>query len=283
MKHGYFACLLVLVLLSVPAPGNTAQEDLVTVSASVNWEKQLITVRAQLDLRRAGIKIPSGRDEAELYLKTRFPLECKEAVLNLGFDSYRSITDTLDDQTIAPAEIEHYMDSWTLVSSALSKDLSTLTMEVTYDLVRLASLYIRHTKALELPVIPEFEPTRSYSGIIIYAKGTYGIQGEFEKGFLIPSLFPRIYDETMLLIMERNRINPEVLRISGQTGWTKDLASPGIALRAGSDPLRILAYRIFGTRRSDIIITRQDALKILLNESNRALIRDGKVVIVYGE
>jgi len=87
----------------------------------------------------------------------------------------------------------------------------------------------------------------------------------------------------MQLILERNYVNPEILRNSGICGWAQDINSPDIVLRTGQDPLRILAYKVFGTKRSDIIITKQDALKILLNENNRKLIENGKVVIVYGK
>lgn len=273
----------VILLLLVSSAGMSAPDIPITITTSVDWNKQKIIVHARLHIQRAGFKIPAGRTDAELYMKTHIPLLCRDAVFTITFDSYRTVLDTLNDQTIHTADIEAYLSSWTQVSSSLSTDLAYLNMEITYDLIKLASLYIKHTKALELPVILDYEPTRTYSGILIYVKGNYPVQGEYETGKLEPSLFPKIYDESMQLIMERNRVNPEILRTSGICGWTQDINSPEIMMRTGQDPLRILAYKIFGTKRSDIIITKQDALKILLNENNRKLIENGKVVIVYGK
>ena len=276
------ATTLILILL-VSSAGISSPDIPIAITTYVDWNRQKIIVQARLNIERAGFKIPAGRTDAELYMKTQLPLLCRNAVLNITFDSYRTVLDTLNDQTIQAADIEAYLSSWTQVSSSLSSDLSYLNMEITYDLIKLASLYIKHTKALELPVTLDYEPTRTYSGILIYVKGYYPVQGEFETGKLEPSLFPRIYDESMQLILERNRVNPEILRTSGICGWAQDSNSPEIILRTGQDPLRILAFKIFGTKRSDIIITKQDALKILLNENNRKLIENGKIVIVYGK
>ncbi|HOT58298.1 MAG TPA: hypothetical protein PK074_01635 [Spirochaetales bacterium] len=280
MKRLAATCIL---LFLVSNAGITAPDIPITIKTSIDWNTQKIIVQARLNMQRAGFKIPAGRTDAELYMKTQLPLLCRDTVLSVAFDSYRTILDTLNDQTIRAADIEAYMSSWTQVASSLSTDLTYLNMEITYDLIKLASLYIKHTKALDLPVTLDYEPTRNYSGILIYAKGYYPVQGEFETGKLEPSLFPRIYDESMQLILERNYVNPEILRNSGICGWAQDINSPDIVLRTGQDPLRILAYKVFGTKRSDIIITKQDALKILLNENNRKLIENGKVVIVYGK
>lgn len=284
MKHFiHYTVLVLLLLLCASNFAIKAADAPITITASVDWSKQAIFVKARLNLQQAGFKIPSGRADAELYLKTRLPLLTRDAILSITFDSYRTVLDTLNDMTITPTEIEAYLHTWTQIASSLSHDLAFLTMEVSYDLVKLASLYTRHTKALDLPVTLEYEPTRNYSGIVIYVKGTYSVQGEFEQGKLEPSLFPRIYDESMQLLVERNRINPEVIKTSGVCGWAQDINDPAIIQRAGQDPLKILAYKIFGTKRSDIIITKQDALKILLNDNNRKLIENGKLVIVYGK
>ena len=44
--------------------------------------------------------------------------------------------------------------------------------------------------------------------------------------------------------------------------------------------LRIMAYQIFGTLRTDTVITRTDALKILGDPANRELIKTGRIVFV---
>jgi hypothetical protein len=48
----------------------------------------------------------------------------------------------------------------------------------------------------------------------------------------------------------------------------------------GPNPLRILAQGVYGTRPTDPVIDRDDAITIIANEENRKLLREGRVVIV---
>ena len=50
--------------------------------------------------------------------------------------------------------------------------------------------------------------------------------------------------------------------------------------RIGSDPLYIKATQVFGRNRTDPVIKRRDALKILTVPENIALLREGKVVFL---
>jgi hypothetical protein len=50
--------------------------------------------------------------------------------------------------------------------------------------------------------------------------------------------------------------------------------------RVGDEPLKILAYEVFGTLRTDLVITRDDALRLLSRPENVRLITEGRVVIV---
>jgi hypothetical protein len=81
-------------------------------------------------------------------------------------------------------------------------------------------------------------------------------------------------------ILSRNHVDPAALRAGGVAAFAKGLDDPIIDLRTGDDPLRIIAYQIFGTLRTDTIITKTDALKILGDPANRELIRTGRIVFV---
>jgi hypothetical protein len=50
--------------------------------------------------------------------------------------------------------------------------------------------------------------------------------------------------------------------------------------RVGDDPLLVMATAIFGTDRTDLVISRDDATAILGLSANRDLLREGKVTIV---
>ena len=61
------------------------------------------------------------------------------------------------------------------------------------------------------------------------------------------------------------------------------LDDPVIASRAGDSPLRVIASAIFGSNRTNAVISADDALKILGSPANRELARQGKVVFVIDE
>jgi hypothetical protein len=162
----------------------------------------------------------------------------------------------------------------------MSSDMARIRASYQWNLAELASLYIRHSSPIALPEADRFVPTRAYTGIIVYVQGEYAVRGEHRPGRLVPSLFPRIYDEEMNPILSRNHVDPQALRSGGIATFARGLDDPVIELRAGNDPLRIMAYQIFGTLRTDIIITRTDALKILGHPANRELVRTGRIVFV---
>jgi hypothetical protein len=84
----------------------------------------------------------------------------------------------------------------------------------------------------------------------------------------------------MRTIVERNLLYPDALRAWGAVGYATSLGDPTIEARAGSAPLRIIAAEIFGSRRTDVIISNEDALKILGSPENRKLAQEGKVVFI---
>ena len=59
--------------------------------------------------------------------------------------------------------------------------------------------------------------------------------------------------------------------------------SPEITAVVGSHPLRIFARGVFGINPTDPIIGREDALQIISNEGNRALLREGRVAVIIDD
>jgi hypothetical protein len=75
-------------------------------------------------------------------------------------------------------------------------------------------------------------------------------------------------------------MNPDQLTSRGPAVYTSDVSAAGLADRLGSRPLRILATGVFGTRPADVVLSEADALQIISSAHNRALVREGRVVIV---
>ena len=125
-------------------------------------------------------------------------------------------------------------------------------------------------------------PTRDYTGIVIYAKGSLPVHGEAVEDRAEPCLFPRVYDSEMNLVIDRRFVAPEELSVAGGgvLGYASAIGAEA-GRRVGADPMRVMAIGLFGDRRTDYIISREDALRILSSAGNRELLRQGKVLVVY--
>jgi hypothetical protein len=246
----------------------------------LDWQQGTMVAVVEMDLAASGIRLPSGRSEAERTIASTAPALVQHTVTSIVLDSYRTVNHSLDDGSIDSEALRDFIESGKRLDTAMSSDMARMRISYRWNLAELAALYVRHTIPTALPEADRFVPTRAYTGIIVYVQGEYAVRGEHRSGRLVPSLFPRIYDDGMNPILSRNHVDPVALRAGGIAAFAKRLDDPVIELRAGDDPLRIMAHQIFGTLRTDIIITRTDALKILGDPANRELIRNGRIVFV---
>lgn len=248
----------------------------------LDWDSGRIDATIAMNLQAAGLRLPSGRAQAENSVESRMMHLVRPSILAISFDSYRTIEDCIADGTIDPDEVESFIAGGHKRGSRLSADFQELIISYQFSLHQLAALFVKHSTPMEQARVRDFTPTRSYTGILIYVQGLYPVHGEQTQDYLRPSLFPRVYDQNMTLLLERNLIRPQALRGWGTVGWAAHLDSPLIEARIGQDPLRIMAAGIFGTRRSDVLLSAADAARILSHPDNRQLISEGRVVLVYG-
>lgn len=256
-------------------------ESVLSSRTAIDWQTGTIKMEASIDIVRAGIRLPAGRMEAERLLDSYVPDSVRSYVYSILVDSYRTVSDTLSDGSLNPAELEQFLESGKKLKSAFSRDLKNFNAEYEWLLADLVKLYVRHSVALE-PAKPDYyTPGRSYSGIIIYAKGKLPVRGEHREGFLEPCLFPRIFDSSMNTIFERNSVYPDVLKNWGPLVYSYGKNIEEINNRTGTDPMRIIAQGFFGSFRTDIVLSNEDAGKILTLEANRELLKQGRIVVIF--
>lgn len=281
--RGASAPIAWIVAALLLAPAVSASASPFSARATIDWTAGTLRADVELDLMAAGIRLPSGRSQAERAMEEAVPGLIREAALAITLDSYRSVDDSIKDGTLEPNAFEAFLDGGTRIQSALSRDLSRLTASYEWRLADLAALYVRHSVPIDLPEPARYAPTKDYSGIVVYLSGAFAVRGEHREDRLRPCLFPRLYDEEMNAVIERNLLYPASLRERGAVGYAVGLDDPVIAARAGDSPLRIIASSIFGSNRTDAVISADDALKILGSAANRELARQGKVVFVIDE
>ncbi|GAB1432390.1 hypothetical protein MASR2M29_10150 [Spirochaetota bacterium] len=274
------ACLLVFLYLMAAQLLPALPEGSLSYNTKIDWQKGIIRVEAGLDIIKAGIRLPSGRMEAEMLLDKQIPYIARPVVHNILVDSHRTVYDTIMDGSLDSSELELFLESGKKLKSSFSRDLVSLNSTYEWRIAELVSLYVKHSVAIE-PVIPDYHvPSRAYSGIIIYAKGKLPVRGEHREAGLEACLFPKIFDSSMNIIVERNTINPAALKSWGPVAYNSGMDMAGITDRVGNDPLRIIAHELFGSRRSGLVLSNEDAGKLLGSEANRELLRLGRIVLI---
>ena len=257
-----------------------ASDTAYTSAASVDWNSGLIRASMELNLASAGLRLPSDRAEAERLILAAIPDLVRPAMLGIGLDPYRTVADSLDDGSLDPAAFQAYLEAGRRVMLSMDRDMENLVARFEWRLPDLANLYVRHSAPVRLAVPTRSMPTRAYSGIVLYAQGSYPVRGEHGSDTLRPCLFPRIYDEAMTPILDRNLADPAALRAWGVVAYATGLDDPVVESRAGGNPLRIMVAGVFGSNRTDVMISVDDSQRILGLPENRELIRSGKVVFI---
>lgn len=273
LRRALVAALALPFLAAADAP-----RPLYETSSRVDWEARVLRVDVALDLAAAGLRLPDGRLSAERMVEHDLPALAKDAVFALQADSHRTVEAAVADGSLESGALVALAGMVRLESSSFSKDMRKFKATYSLDLDEVASLFLSGAQPTPIRAPLEERPTRDYTGIVIYAKGTLPVHGEAVEDQARPCLFPRVYDSEMGLVLDRSLVDPHALA-GGVLGYASAIGVEAGA-RVGSDPMRVMAIGLFGDERCDFIISREDALRILSSAANRDLLRRGKVVVV---
>jgi hypothetical protein len=166
----------------------------------------------------------------------------------------------------------------------MSEDLSAARLAWTFPLFGpqgVASLFVTYEVPSPLPRALGDVAAGRYTGVVIYAAEPLASYGTSGQRLPQPALFPRIFDEGMSLVLDKEMCDPASLRRWGMVAYTSDPADPGPAERIGPNPLRILARGVFGRNDTDLLIPRESARRLLASDENRRLLLEGRILVVY--
>jgi outer membrane protein OmpA-like peptidoglycan-associated protein len=261
-------------------PYGAAADAPVTSSSYVDWTSKIFSSSINLDMLKSGITFPSGKSTALNKVRTQIPTLVKDPLLSINIDSQYQLGDLLLDEKITLEELTNLIDSGKRSAGVFDTTGSALRVDHRMSLISLGALFIKHRNSYAPAAPIDYISTRTYTGIIIDARGTLPVQGEYVSAKAEPCLFPRIWDETMNIIYERNMMNPQSALGSGIVLYGYSDNETAYTDRIGKDPLRITARKIYGKNRTDPVISRNDALRILSSPENRALLQSGKIVVL---
>ncbi len=210
----------------------------------------------------------------------QIPALIKDQLLSINVSSDKQLGDLVLDGSITLEQITDLIDSGKKSPGIFTGGTLTMKTVHTLNLKEISAFLIKHHFPYKNPKPIETVASRAYTGIIIDARGKLQVHGEFVEDKTEPSFFPKIWDKEMNLIYERNMAEPENVEKNGlvRYDWRDDESF--YQDRIGRDPLRIQAREVYGEIRTDPVISREDALKILTVPENLELLRQGKVVIL---
>ena len=270
------------LILCASLAGIAAAENKPIISSysRIDWSKSDFVSDVSLDTERAGISMPSGKRAAINFVETKLPDLIKDPLLSLYVNSNQQLADLVIANDITLEQLTKIIDEGKKTPGIFKDGSLTLTTTHTINLREISSLMIKHHFPYKNAQPIENIASRVYSGIIIDARGELDVHGEFMTDSVYPCFFPQIWDENMNLIYERNMGDPSSEFQNGMIhyDWRDDESN--YQSRIGSDPLHIKARKVYGHLRTDPVISREDALKILSMPENLKLLQEGKVVVL---
>lgn len=246
----------------------------------IDWTKKEFSSAISFNIKNSGISFPSGRSIAHQEIQKNLPLLIKNPLLTLPLDSSSILGDLIVRQNISLEQIVKIIDDGYRSPSYFSSSLEELNLNHNIDIQDIARLLIMHN-APYMPITPiEKVASREYTGIVIDCRGSLPVHGEFSTDTAEPCIFPKIWDENMNLIYERNMVQPLFAKENGIVTYSYTENESEYKDIIGKTPLRISARKIFGVQRTDPVISNKDALKILSILENRRLLEEGRVVFL---
>ena len=280
-KNTFRAALLAgLAALCAGGPVAAEQGETIYSKSAIDWTAYKFVSDVNLDTRRAGITIPSGRKAANATIDRELPILIKDPLLSLFVNSEHTLGDIIIDDMITLEQLTEIIEDGKKTPAVFTDGSLNLKTTHSINLTEISSLLVKHQTPYKNPKPVEQIASRAYSGIIIDARGKLPVQGEFVRDNVNPCFFPQIWDDGMNLIYERNMGNPDLERAQGLVHYDWSDNEERYEHRIGQDPMHIRARKVYGFNRTDPVISRDDALKILTVPENLQLLREGKIVIL---
>jgi hypothetical protein len=259
------------------------------ISGAVEWDKMEINAVVALDLASAGLKLPAGRTQGEAIIASEYLRLIRPEILSIQVDSSSTVADLVERGDWSLFEVENYALQAISVPPALSPNFDKLLASYKLGIAGVRSALVRHSRLADIPRTLDPVSAPAYTGIIIIACESQPVHGTKGSALVQPCLFPKIWDSDMKLIFERNMYNQESgpmayyfplkgIFAGGPSGLSREISAI-----VGEYPLRIFAKGVFGMKPTDPIINPDDALLIMSKESNRNLLREGKLVIIVDD
>ncbi len=264
-----FRKIFIVILIICSAFSLFAEEY--TVTSKVIWPEDKIIIDIVFPFQLSERPLPAMKKQMEEKISEDLKGIIFNELSGMFLDSHTRVKEFLKENPAAIPMVFSLADKAERESSLFSKNMKSLKLKYTIRLYPdVAEIFVPPSPHEELEKILKFVPSADFTGIVIYVKGDF-----------TPSLFPRIYDQSMNLIMDKFHVDPEKIKQWGTVRYGEDLDFLKEIDRIGPNPLKLTARGLFGINNTDIIISSLEAEKILSRDNNINLIYQGRILIVY--
>ena len=284
MKKILFKTAVISLIFALTGvTGAFASEPSLESTSEINWITRRFTSNLSLDTKKAGLEMPSGKKKASALIKSKMSQLIQPPLLALYTDSSSTLEDFVINEELSLDEVYHFIMNGYKTPDVFTKDAATLYSTNTLEIDKIGQELVKHKYGYSPEDPIDLVPSRAYSGIIIDARGALPVHGEFINEKTNACFFPTIWDENMNIIYEKNSADPQIVIDTGLVSYDYSNNTERYSARVGNDPLYIRATEVYGINRTDPVIKRTDALKILTIPENVELLRQGKVVILLDQ
>jgi hypothetical protein len=274
-----------IALWTVFAPALVVSQDF-TSESRIDWQTNTFAVDLHGQISSSSSPSASALYRLQTRLEQEFPAILFESLLPVAVDSTRIIEDAVRDDPDLASQIALLAERAERNLPRPSTDLRGVSQTYRVPLFPdISRLFVSHSVPFQMERVVRWVPTREFTGIVIYAADPLPIHGSSGTGeprqtHLVPALLPQIYDTDLRAVLERDMVDPETLRTWGMVHYTEETAPDAWRRRAGTQPLQIMARRAYGVIPTDIMISPEDADRILASPENRQLLREGRIVVI---
>lgn len=279
--------LLLLAALWLAAGSANADFDELARSHRLLWDQRVLLLEVRKGVDPAVPLTPATRFQAEQRIQEALAYLYMEAVQDVPVDSHDSVGDRLAASgALYRALSERAAAGAWRESAAFARDLHAVVVVYRFPLFGeqgLAASFVQHERAFPVPRLLGFAPARSFTGLVILARGEFASHGKDLRERVRPALLPRLYDEDMNPVLSAEMCDPQALRKWGVAAYAysgEEAALEAFRDRVGDLPLRTMARGVFGRNATDILLSAEVARQLLTRQHNRDLLREGRILII---
>lgn len=261
------------------------QQEGMVVSQRVDWERGALILQVAQAIDATTFN-PSSRFEVEREIERILPGLFMSAVVQIPFDSYRTIGERLkEDQNLFQQLESSASASASKNYSRVREDLQEIQVQYSFPFYGDGGFVVplvTHNRPYPVERKLGFVPSRNFTGLIIYAKGELPAHGKDIHQAVQPAVFPTLYDEDMNPVLSVEMCDPAYLKRWGMVAYTDSEEDSAFLQRIGAAPLRTVARGVFGINATDLQLPTEAVDRLLVREANRNLLVQGRVLIVVG-